>query len=60
MVADLVELDNYGYIKVYSDNETNIKGIYAVGDIVNKPYFQLITAMNDGVIAANACIKKIK
>ena len=60
LVADLVELDNYGYIKVNSDNETNIKGIYAVGDIVNKPYFQLITAMNDGVIAANACIKKLK
>lgn len=60
LVADLVELDNNGYIKVNSDNETNIKGIYAVGDIVNKPYFQLITAMNDGVIAANACIKELK
>lgn len=60
LVSKLVQLDKNGYVKVNNENETNVKGIFAVGDIVNKANFQLITAMNDGVIAANACIKELK
>lgn len=56
---DNVELDDEGYIIVDKNNKTNIDNIYAIGDVVNKPIFQLITAMNDSVIAANEIINKI-
>ncbi len=56
---DIIDLDKEGYIKVDKNYKTNIDKIYAVGDIVKKEKFQLITAMNDGVIAASNCIKDI-
>lgn len=57
---DILDFDDKGYIKVNEHNETNIKGIYAAGDIIKKDVYQLLTAMNDGVIAAVNCIKDIK
>jgi thioredoxin reductase len=39
---------------------TSIDGIYAAGDIVEKSYYQLITAANDGVVAALDIIDKQK
>lgn len=48
-----LELDlNNGYIKTNDKMETTEKGIYAVGDIRDKRYNQIATAINDGVIAA--------
>lgn len=47
------------YILVNENQETNVDGIYAIGDVTKKSVNQLLTAMNDGVIAANSCIKKI-
>lgn len=41
------------YILVNKNQETNIKGIYAVGDVTKKELYQLITAASDGAIAAN-------
>lgn len=32
--------------------ETNIKGVFAAGDVRNKTIRQLTTAVNDGTIAA--------
>lgn len=57
---DILEFDENGYIKVDEHKETNIKGIYAAGDIIKKDAYQLVTAMSDGVIAAVNCIKDIK
>lgn len=57
---NIIELDQEGYIKVDKQNRTNIKGIYAAGDIVKKEKYQLISAMNDGLIAATTCIKELK
>lgn len=57
---DVLEFDDNGYIKVDEHNKTNIDGIYAAGDIIKKDAYQLLTAMNDGVIAAVNCIKDIK
>lgn len=57
---DIVEFDEQGYIKVDHHNETNIKGIYAAGDIIKKDTYQLLTAMNDGVVSAVNCIKDLK
>lgn len=41
------------YILVNKNQETNIKGIYAVGDVTKKQLYQLVTAASDGAIAAN-------
>ena len=48
----LLNLDEKGYIKTNEKMETNIKGVYAVGDCRVKDLRQVITASNDGAIAA--------
>jgi thioredoxin reductase (NADPH) len=46
------------YIKVNSNMQTNIEGIYATGDCTLKKVRQLTTAVNDGTIAACHIINK--
>lgn len=41
-------LDENGYVKVNEKLETEIKGVYAIGDIINKDTYQLVTAAADG------------
>jgi len=36
----------------HKDSSTNIEGVYAAGDITDKPFKQLITGVGDGVTAA--------
>jgi len=48
------------YIIVDKNMETNIKGIYACGDIIKKDLYQLVTAVSDGAIAANHIFKNKK
>lgn len=62
-VGILKSLDiNYenNYILVDKNMETNIKGIYACGDIIKKDLYQLVTAASDGAIAANHIFKMLK
>lgn len=58
----LLNLSNKnGFIIVNISNmETNIKGVFACGDIVNKQLRQIITAASDGAIAATSAIKYLK
>ena len=48
----LLNLDEKGYIKTNENMMTNINGVYAVGDCRSKDLRQVITASNDGAIAA--------
>ena len=48
---DLVDLEK-GYIVVDQLMRTKTKGLYAIGDCTKKPYRQVSTAVNDGLIAA--------
>ena len=41
-----------GYIVTNDKMESNIKGLYAVGDVRYKDYYQIITAVCDGTVAA--------
>lgn len=41
-------LDEKGYVKVNEKLETEINGVYAIGDIINKDTYQLVTAAADG------------
>lgn len=60
LIKDKVETDNYGYIKVDRDMKTNIDGVYAIGDVTDKKYRQITTAVSDGTIAALEAAKYIE
>ncbi len=47
-----VALDPAGFIKVNVGSETNVPGVYAAGDITNKPFKQAIIGASEGVMAA--------
>lgn len=49
-----VEMDRWGYILTDENMETNIKGVYAAGDLRPKMLRQVITAVSDGAIAATS------
>ncbi len=54
-----VELSPYGYIVANEKMETNLKGVYAVGDVRVKKYRQITTAVGDGTIAALEVIQQL-
>jgi thioredoxin reductase (NADPH) len=56
----MVDLDAHGYIIAGSNMETNVPGVYAAGDVVQKNYRYLTTAMADGTIAALAVEKYVR
>jgi thioredoxin reductase (NADPH) len=46
-----VKLDESGYIIAGEDTKTNLKGVFAVGDIRTKQVRQVVTAAADGAVA---------
>lgn len=52
--------DELGYIITDENQMTNIKNLFACGDITSKKFRQVITACSDGAIAGNSCIGGIK
>jgi|SRR3989344_1896254 len=48
-----------GYIKVDRNMRTNVKGIYAAGDITNSVFRQAVVAASGGSIAAHSCYKDL-
>lgn len=52
LFAKTVNLDQNGYVITNEEMETNIKGVYAAGDVRNKTWRQITTAMADGTVAA--------
>ena len=53
-----VEKDN-DYIVVDSHFKTNIDNVYAVGDVIKKDVYQLVTASSEGVISALDIINRL-
>ncbi|KGK89863.1 thioredoxin reductase [Desulfosporosinus sp. HMP52] len=51
-IGEEIETDERGYILTDSLLQTNIKGVYAAGDIRNTPLRQVATAVGDGALAA--------
>ena len=60
LFADVVELDEKGYIKAHDEVYTNVSGIYVAGDTRAKELKQLTTAVSDGSIAATVAMKEMK
>lgn len=52
LVAGKVTLDEQGYIITDKNQQTNIPGVFAAGDVCVKPLRQVVTAVGDGALAA--------
>ena len=55
-----VNLDSQGYIITDENLETNVKDVYAVGDVRPKRLRQVVTAVADGALAATVLEKIIE
>lgn len=53
-----VQMNEYGYISTDENMETNVPGVYAVGDIRVKNLRQIVTAAADGATAVEHAAKK--
>jgi alkyl hydroperoxide reductase subunit F len=51
-VKGVVELSRHGEIQVDGKGRTNVRGIYAAGDVTTTPYKQIIIAMGEGAKVA--------
>ncbi len=52
LVADLVDLDECGFVKVDVRNRTSMPGLFAAGDVTNTLSFQVLMGLGDGEKAA--------
>ena len=52
LIKGQVELDEAGYVPTDETTRTNIPGVFAVGDMRNKPLRQIVTAVADGAVAS--------
>ena len=58
--ANIIKINDYGYIESDDGVHTNIEGIYVAGDNRVKVLRQLTTAVSDGSIAATTAIKEMR
>lgn len=52
LVAGQVELNPQGYVVADETTRTNLPGVFAVGDLRQKPLRQVVTAVADGAVAS--------
>ena len=53
LVKEQLTLDSAGYIMAGENTQTNLPGVYAVGDVRTKQLRQIVTAVADGAMAAH-------
>lgn len=53
LVAGQLDLDEQGYVAAGESCETNLPGVYAVGDVRAKAVRQIVTAVADGAVAVH-------
>ena len=59
LVGDIAK-DESGFILCDDKMETSVPDLYVAGDLRSKEFRQVVTAVNDGAIAAHSVIEKIK
>ena len=52
LFSGVLKTDEQGYIVTDSYMRTSLPGVFAAGDVINKPYRQITTSVSDGTIAA--------
>ncbi|MDQ0149778.1 thioredoxin-disulfide reductase [Eubacterium multiforme] len=60
LFKEYIEVTKGGYIVTDEHMRTNVPGVYAVGDVREKEYRQITTAVADGTIAALEAEKYVK
>lgn len=55
-----IKTNNEGFIITNNAMETNVNGLFAAGDIVDKPLRQIVTAAADGAVAAFSVYNYLK
>lgn len=55
-----IEVDKDGYVIVDSHQRTNIRGVYAAGDVTTSPVKQIGTAVGQAIVAATEAFGYIK
>lgn len=60
LIQELGICDEKGYILTNEEMETIVPGIFAAGDVRKKTIRQVVTAANDGAIAAQSAFQYIK
>lgn len=58
LVKDFPVTNEAGYVKVNAHMETEVEGLFAIGDVCEKSLRQVITATNDGAIAGQYIASK--
>lgn len=53
LLEGMVELDKGGYVAADEDTKTSVQGVFAAGDVRQKPLRQIVTAAADGAVAAH-------
>jgi thioredoxin reductase (NADPH) len=59
LVADIVDLDEQGFVEIDHHGLTSQPGLYAAGDVTNYPLKQVVTAAGQGAAAADDAVKHI-
>lgn len=52
LFKESIKTNQWGYIEAGEDTKTNVKGVFAAGDVRSKEIRQITTAISDGTIAA--------
>lgn len=52
LVAGQVDTDADGYVRTHTGTHTNLDGVFAAGDLVDRTYRQAVTAAGSGCAAA--------
>jgi thioredoxin reductase (NADPH) len=60
MVKELGITTDYGYIECNDKMETKVPGVFGAGDVIVKYIRQVVTATNDGAIAAQSVLKYLE
>ena len=60
LVKNLVELNEWGEVRVDLNMQTSIKGLYAAGDIRQNSVKQVVAAAGDGAVAAINAVKYVE
>lgn len=58
-LQNLKVLNDQGFVEVDSNYQTQVEGLYAIGDCINHPVKQIATAVGDASSASNIIIKKL-
>lgn len=59
LAAGQLDLDDAGYVIAGESTQTNLPGVYAVGDVRTKALRQVVTAVSDGAVAVHYAEKHL-